>query len=129
MRVIVAGTRTLDEEVAFEEISQTFLEIACESPELGEPKGHIILSGCSGAVDREAIRFARISNWPCRRYPADWETHGKAAGPIRNEEMAKNADTLILIWNGRSRGSADMKRRAETHGLKIYERLVGDGGA
>lgn len=55
---------------------------------------------------------------------ADWQEHGKAAGPIRNEEMAKAGDALLLIWDGESRGSANMKQQMEKLGKPVYEFIL-----
>lgn len=66
--------------------------------------------------------WAILNDVPVDYYPADWEKYGKSAGPIRNSEMANHADALILIWDGSSRGSRDMKMKAK--GLKRYEEIV-----
>ena len=58
------------------------------------------------------------------QYPADWDRYGKAAGPMRNEKMAQNADALILFWNGTTPGSASMLRLADKYGLAIREVLI-----
>jgi len=45
---------------------------------------------------------------------------GKAAGPVRNEEMKEYADALIVfIWQG-SRGSADMLARMQRAGKPTF---------
>lgn len=44
-----------------------------------------------------------------KEFPADWDTHGRAAGPIRNRQMAEYADQLLLIWDGKSPGSHNMR--------------------
>lgn len=41
-------------------------------------------------------------------FPADWNKHGRAAGPIRNSEMGDFADKLIAFWDGESRGTKNM---------------------
>jgi hypothetical protein len=41
------------------------------------------------------------------------------AGPIRNGEMAKYADALIVFWDGKSRGTKNMIDLAERYGLKV----------
>lgn len=76
----------------------------------------IISGGCSGA-DSFGECAAKYLSIPCRVFRADWNKHGKAAGPIRNEEMAKNADACILFPGGN--GTIDMHRRAVCHGLKV----------
>lgn len=52
-------------------------------------------------------------------FPADWNKHGRAAGPIRNEEMAQYADALIAFWDGKSRGTKSMISLATEYSLKI----------
>lgn len=41
-------------------------------------------------------------------FPADWDKHGRAAGPIRNSEMGQFADKLIAFWDGESKGTKHM---------------------
>ena len=52
-------------------------------------------------------------------HPADWHRHGRAAGPIRNAEMAAEADALIAFWDGQSRGTANMIKIAKDKGLQV----------
>lgn len=54
-------------------------------------------------------------------FRADWDKHGKAAGPIRNQEMLDNgkADALVAFWDGKSPGTKDMIRRAKRKGIKV----------
>lgn len=40
--------------------------------------------------------------------------------------MADYADAMILVWDGKSRGSANMLKQAREKGLKIYEKVVED---
>lgn len=53
-----------------------------------------------------------------KRFPADWKSHGRAAGPIRNEPMAEYADGVALFPGGR--GTASMKREAAKRGLRVF---------
>ena len=34
------------------------------------------------------------------RFDTDWNKHGRAAGPIRNKQMAEYGDALLIIWDG-----------------------------
>lgn len=51
--------------------------------------------------------------------PADWDGKGKAAGYIRNAEMADYADALIAFWDDESRGTGNMIALAQDKGLKV----------
>lgn len=79
-----------------------------------------VLSGTAKGVDRLGEQWARENQCFCERYPADWDRHGAAAGPIRNEEMANVAEALVAVWNGRSRGTRHVIEVAKKKGLKVY---------
>lgn len=64
--------------------------------------------------------WATANGIPIKRFPADWERHGKAAGPIRNLEMAQYADALIAIWDGKSRGTRHMIDAMRGLGKPVY---------
>lgn len=75
-------------------------------------------------MDQLGIDWAGINGIPVKIFKPDWKKYGKAAGPIRNSEMVQNADALILVWDGISRGSSDMLKKATAKSLKIYLHLV-----
>ena len=78
-----------------------------------------VISGCAQGVDQVGEEWAAANRIPVEPMPADWDMHGRAAGPIRNKAMAQRADALILVWDGQSRGSASMKREAEAAKLEM----------
>ncbi len=121
MRVIIAGSRTFDSRQA--DVLATIKELALT---LSQPVTEVISGGAAGvdSLGEFWARWSHESPIPVRRFPADWEKFGRAAGAIRNKQMAENADALLLIWDGESRGSADMKRQATELGLEIVERVL-----
>ena len=64
-------------------------------------------------------RYAQERKYTIRYFPAQWEKYGKAAGYIRNEEMAKNADALVAFWDGESQGTRHMITIAKNHNLAV----------
>lgn len=56
---------------------------------------------------------------PPTEFPADWDKHGKAAGYLRNKEMAHHATHLIAFWDGKSKGTKHMIDLAKNCGLKV----------
>lgn len=52
--------------------------------------------------------WARYEAIPIRVFMPNWDMHGKAAGPIRNKEMAAYADFAVIFWDGKSKGSKIM---------------------
>lgn len=79
-----------------------------------------IVSGGARGADFLGERFAEENIMPLKQFPADWDAHGRAAGIIRNEEMARYADMLIAFWDGQSRGTKHMIDTALDHGLEVH---------
>lgn len=113
MKVIIAGGRNITD--------PSLLTAAVHDSEFEITE---IVHGGARGVDEMADRFAQHRGVPCRIFAGDWAGFGLSAGPRRNTEMAEYADALILIWDGKSRGSADMLRKAKAKGLKIYQLII-----
>lgn len=116
MKVIVAGTRSFG--------ADTVLPLVDWALRTGPFTATEIVSGGASGVDAAGEQWAEANGVPIEWFPAEWDRHGKAAGPMRNEDMAKHADALLLVWDGHSRGSADMRARAQAHNLPIFEVIV-----
>ena len=78
-----------------------------------------VVNGAATGADEEGERWAERNGIPVKRIPADWEKHGRAAGPIRNAQMARYADAVALFPGGR--GTESMRREAEKASLTVYE--------
>lgn len=131
MRVIIAGPRNFDN---FEEVVKAVKESGFQVTE--------IVSGAAKGADTLGEEYADINGVPKKRFPAKWNNikgkdpkHIKVnkwgkkyyvlAGFDRNQEMADYADALIAIDLGTS-GTADMIKRMEKAGKKIYRYVPGD---
>lgn len=97
MKIIIAGSRTFND--------HDFIVGCLEKTEFDITE---IVSGCAKGVDTVAIQIGEVLDIPVAKFPADWETYGRRAGPVRNSEMGKYADGGIVIWDGKSKGSANM---------------------
>ena len=78
-----------------------------------------VVSGGAQGADKSGESYAFYKKIPVKRFPADWQTHGRAAGPIRNKAMAEYADAVALFPGGKGTGS--MFREAKAAGLTIYD--------
>lgn len=116
MKTIIAGSRTI-----------TDYKLLCEAIRKSGFDITEVVSGVARGVDALGERYAADNGIPTRRFPANWNEHGRAAGPIRNGEMAKYADALTALWDGQSRGTRDMLHKAYSHGLAIYLARTDDG--
>jgi predicted Rossmann-fold nucleotide-binding protein len=80
----------------------------------------LIEGGATGA-DALAQEWARMVGIPVKTYPADWEKHEKAAGPIRNALMIEDGkpDGVVAFPGGR--GTANMIDLARKAGIMVYQ--------
>lgn len=80
----------------------------------------VIHGGASGA-DALAAAWAYHHHIGQMEFKADWDTHGPAAGPIRNQNMLEvgRPDAVVAFPGGR--GTEDMMRRAAKAGLPVIK--------
>lgn len=64
-----------------------------------------IVSGGASGADTLAERYAKENNIPLTVFPADWKTHGREAGPMRNRQIVQHADRVLAFWDGVSAGT------------------------
>lgn len=117
-RIIVTGCRDwTDRDAVFRELdalvpARPFITVvhgACQDKE-----------GMLCGADRFANEWAWNRDARSDPHPADWNTHGKAAGPIRNREMAElGAYLCVAFWDGRSPGTRDMIEQAVRAGIPV----------
>ncbi len=110
MKVIIAGGRDFD--------NYERLKLVCDFTLVRYADIEIVSGGCKGA-DMLGERYAKENNYPIKRFDANWDKNGKAAGPIRNKEMAEYADALICFWDGASKGTKSMIDLANKNKLKV----------
>ena len=84
------------------------------------PITHVIHGAATGA-DTLAGEWARMEAIPCTEYPADWATHGRAGGVIRNQHMLEAGPDLVVAFPG-GRGTRDMITRAGKAGVEVLAR-------
>lgn len=109
-RVIVAGSRSFD---SFSLLQQKLDKILANLDNV-----EIVSGGAKGA-DTLGEHYAELRDLAVKRFPANWEKHGKGAGYRRNEVMAKYATHLIAFWDGKSKGTKHMIALGARHGLKV----------
>jgi hypothetical protein len=114
LRLIIAGSRDITDYEA--------LRAALVASRLWKKHKHNIevVSGAARGVDTLGEIFADRNGLKVHSHPADWDSYGKRAGYIRNAEMADNADALLLLWDGKSKGSQHMYDIAKSKGLEIH---------
>ena len=119
-RMIIAGSREFND---YEEMVTDIYDLhICP---LDEDDYLEIVSGHAPGADTLGEQLAEVEGYPLKIFPAEWDKYGKAAGPIRNEQMAKyaaEADRGILVAfpMGKSRGTRNMIKIARRYGLEVH---------
>jgi hypothetical protein len=85
-----------------------------------EPKPTLLIHGAAQGADTLAAQVAEELGIPTEAHPADWEKHGRSAGPRRNEEMISRRPDLLLAFPG-SKGTANMTRQAIAAGIPVRQ--------
>ena len=80
-----------------------------------------IISGGAKGADSMAEDWAIVHWCSFKEYKADWNKHGKAAGPIRNQQMLEEGKPDLVVAFPGGRGTADMVKRAREAGVKVIE--------
>ena len=112
MKLIIAGSRSIaDLKTIRKAVHKSNISIkSIQEVVSGTAKGADILG------EWFAIRF-KIN---IKRFPPDWDKHGKSAGYIRNAEMAKYADALLAVWDGSSKGTKHMINLMERENKPVF---------
>lgn len=112
-RILVCGSRDWRDRNAI------YLTLLCEPNRQGwgDMPVMVIHGGARGA-DSLADDVANELGYHVRSYPAEWEIHGKAAGPIRNRRMLAELPDLVVAF-GDGRGTNDTVSEAERRNIPV----------
>lgn len=108
MKTIIAGSRDINDYSVLEEAINKHCKWTISE----------IFSGNARGPDRLGERYAKEHNIPLRVFKPDWSI-GKRAGLLRNLDMIAEADALIALWDGKSRGTQHCFEEAKKAGLKV----------
>jgi hypothetical protein len=113
VRVLICGSRDWSD----------YARIKADLLALQESRGPIalVITGGARGADLWGHTAARAFGIASTEFYADWDRHGKAAGPIRNREMLDvGRPDLVLAYRTRpdSRGTNDMIRKAQQAGIE-----------
>lgn len=127
-KILVAGSRKINNQEFVFRILDKHLKKYTSSIE------SIITGGAIG-VDRLAMRWAKLRGFEYETYYPEFEKYGKKAPIIRNKIMVHFADIVIVIWDGKSKGSLSTINFAKKKGedkplvLIVEEIIYVDGQA
>ena len=116
-KLVVAGSRDFND---YNLLSTTLDEVVAE---LKTEYNVTIVSGTANGADKFGEKYAEKHGLKIERHPANWGRFGRDAGPIRNAEMVKESDGVVVFWNGHSAGASNIIEcaTAENHLIKVVE--------
>lgn len=126
MRILVCGGRDFDD---YPLLNSTLNDICDEfnlwfTPDKYMnclPKIECLIHGGAKGADMWADYWA-VHNWvPILEFKANWDLHGKSAGPIRNKQMLDEGKPDLVIAFPGGRGTANMIQQARKAGVKVRE--------
>lgn len=123
MKILVCGSRHCPQQIVIDKLNELSLGWPrTPSDALGNWLSAVeIISGAAKGADTAAIDWAVINLCKFREFPADWKTYGKAAGPIRNQQMLDEGkpDLVVAFLAPNSRGTKDMIQRAQKANIPV----------
>lgn len=121
--LLIAGSRNFEDYSLLKEITDYTLRNRNENI--------VIVSGGARGADTLAKQYAYEKQYEYLEFKADWNTFGKSAGYIRNEEMHKFISQFknrgaLYFWDGESHGTAqnfdlDLKYNIKNFIIKYKE--------
>lgn len=128
------GTKVVDEKIVadreqVDRFRRTLQQMVRAVRERSESRPIVIIHGKASGADTLAADFVKLyggssvpfGNISERAYPADWKTHGRSAGPIRNRLMLSDGQPHAIIAFPGGRGTADMIRQGKKANIPVYE--------
>ena len=111
-RLVVAGSRGFD---SYERLSAELNKY------LAGRSNVTIISGTARGADRLGEKYAQEHGYKIEQVPAQWAKYHQGAGPIRNKQMVKTADAVLVFWDNESSGTRNIIEcaRAENIPCKI----------
>ena len=81
----------------------------------------VIHGDCPTGADSIAREVASLLGAHSMEFRANWISHGRSAGPIRNQAMIdEKPEVVVALWDGSSRGTLDTIKRATLAGIPIF---------
>lgn len=86
------------------------------------PAGTVVIHGAARGADTIAGDIAKAMGLQVLAFPAQWNTLGKAAGPVRNMNMLGEGPDVVWAFHdnlNESRGTRNMIKLAMKRGVEV----------
>jgi uncharacterized phage-like protein YoqJ len=110
MRVAIIGSRKLKADIS------KYVPEGCT----------VIISGGASGIDKYAAGFAKEKGLELVEYLPDYKRYGRAAPIKRNNNIIDNADVVVAIWDGKSKGTKYVIERCRKLGKLLTLHMLED---
>lgn len=114
MRLVVTGDREWSDEITVAKVLTGMMQLGVTT---------LIHGDCRG-LDKMAGEWGELLGMKVEKFPAEWTKYGRAAGPLRNQQMINEGHpTIAVAFHNdlkRSRGTKDMVTRLKKAKIKTF---------
>lgn len=112
MRVLVCGGRDFSD---IETLDRVLGELHAEKPVA------VMIHGAAKGADTLAGAWAKRHGVPTLEFAADWQRHGRSAGPVRNRQMLDIGKPDLVVAFAGQRGTTNMIEQARDAGVTVRQ--------
>lgn len=115
MKIVVTGDRNWEDRVTVETAMRLLMPVH-------DREGITIIAGGARGLDTIAAEIAESYGYAVEIHEANWDLYGKAAGPIRNQEMLDKDPEFVLAFHDqleKSKGTRNCVKEAEKREIPV----------
>lgn len=125
MRILISGGRDYDKGEVIYTLLAGLKRFHEESgPDFDGNDELVLIEGEARGADTLARKAGELLGYSILPFPAKWGEHGKAAGPIRNQQMLDEGhpDVVFCFHDDleNSKGTGHMAKAAKKAGVPVY---------
>ncbi len=109
MKVAVVGSRTI-----------TVADLAPYLP----PETEEIVSGGAKGIDNCAREYALANRIKLTEFLPEYEKYGRGATIVRNKKIVEYADVVVVIWDGKSKGTKSVLNFCDKLRKPVYIHIM-----
>lgn len=117
MKLCIAGSRNI-------QLAPLMIDFYLSQSGIDKSSVNELVCGMAKGVDQSGLAWAVDNKIQIAAFPADWDKHHKAAGHIRNKEMAEDCDCALIFWDGISPGTKNMMENLDRLNKPYYVVIV-----
>lgn len=125
MRILITGSRDWTDVETIRHVLDTITQEWART--YGSVDLTLVSGACPTGADAMAEYIGDVYGWTIERHPADWDTHGKRAGYVRNAHMVSlGADVCLAFILNHSKGATMCSSLAIKAGIPTTIHEVND---